>query len=192
MMNVSPYRVNRYTRSPRGVRVPVRAAPVAPKSEPDEVHVAATTESAKESLNEAAEWKERYARLYAELENHKKRLDRRYAIQAGQEKERLLLNMLPLADNLERALLHSDGSEADERLQEGVRITLKAFREVLTKYGVRPFEALGQPFDPELHEAAGVVPDPNFPPGAVVSEEQKGYLLGEKLLRPARVLVAPE
>ena len=139
---------------------------------------------------EAAEWQDKYTRLYAELENSKKRLARLYANQAEQDKEHLLRDMLPLADNLERALANASGVEAVGELRQGVALTLKAFVDALAKHGVRPIQAQGQPFDPELHEAAGAVRQPGLPPGTVVRVEQKGYTVGDKLLRPARVLVA--
>lgn len=147
-------------------------------------------EQLEESQAEAAEWQDKYRRLYAELENSKKRLARLYANQAEQEKEQLLRDMLPVADNLERALTNASGDEAEAGLRQGVALTLKAFVDALAKQGVRPIQAQGQPFDPELHEAAGAVRHPALPPGTVVRVEQKGYTVGDKLLRPARVLVA--
>ena len=92
--------------------------------------------------------------------------------------------------NLERALANASGDEAEAGLRQGVALTLKAFVDALAKHGVRPIQAQGRPFDPELHEAAGAVHHPALPPGTVVRVEQKGYTVGDKLLRPARVLVA--
>ena len=143
-------------------------------------------------------WEEKYLRLYADLENSKKRLARLYETRAEQEKEALLRDILPLADNLERALAHAIAGARREGaplrqapLYQGVELTLKAFHDVMARYGVHPVEAEGAPFDPEVHEAVGVVPNPNLPPGTVAGVEQKGYTLRDKLLRPARVLVTP-
>ncbi|MBN1316857.1 MAG: nucleotide exchange factor GrpE [Anaerolineales bacterium] len=138
------------------------------------------------------DWQEKYTRLYAELENRKKRQDRLYASRARQEKEAFLKDMLPVADNLERILGHSDNSIDEHQLLYGLKMTLKAFLDALNKHNVREINALGQPFDPNLHEAAGIAPNQALPPGTVAYVEQKGYTLDGNVLRPARVLVTPE
>jgi molecular chaperone GrpE len=139
----------------------------------------------------AAEWEDKYVRLYAEMENSKKRLTRYYAGQLEQERERLLRDMLLVADNLERALAYANENQAEPGMRQGVELTLKVFSDTLVKYGVRPIKAQGQPFDPELHEAVGVLPNPVLPPHTVVRVEQTGYTIGDKLLRPALVMVTP-
>lgn len=136
----------------------------------------------------AAEWKEKYTRLYAERENDRKRAERNHANRFDREKERILQDMLPLADNLERALAHA--SEHEVELERGVNLTLKAFTETLAKHGVAPMEVKGRQFDPTLHEAIGTVPHPTFHPGTVVDVVETGYSIEGRLLRPARVLVA--
>lgn len=154
-----------------------------------EAELSPTVEQLEQIQAEAAEWQDKYIRLYAELENSKKRLARLYANQAEQEKEQLLRDMLPVADNLERALANASGGEAEVGLRQGVVLTLKVFADALAKHGVRPIQAQGQPFNPELHEAIGAVPNSMLPPGTVVRVERKGYTIGDRLLRPARVLV---
>ena len=139
---------------------------------------------------EADEWRDKYMRLAAELDNSKKRLARNYANQAAQMEERLLRDLLPLADNLQRILGHVSPQEVHPGLYAGVQLSLKAFMDTLAKYGVHPIEALGEPFDPALHEAAGTTPDPTLPSGIVVHVEQTGYTVDGRLLRPARVLVS--
>jgi molecular chaperone GrpE len=140
---------------------------------------------------EAAEWEDKYVRSYAEMENSKKRLARHYANQLEQERERLLRDMLLVADNLERALAYAYENQAEPGMRPGVELTLKAFSDALAKYGVRPIKAQGQSFDPELHEAVGVISHPALPPHTVVRVEQTGYTIGDKLLRPALVMVTP-
>ena len=130
-------------------------------------------------------WQEQYMRLAADLENSKRRLEQRYAHASRQEKENILRDMLPVADNLEQALRHSQ----NEQDKEGIELTLKAFREALARHGVQPIAAEGQPFDPEFHEAIGVLPHPDAPEDTVTAVEQTGYTLDGKLLRPSRVLV---
>jgi molecular chaperone GrpE len=144
-------------------------------------------ESPAEAAAEAAEWKEKYTRLYAERENERKRLERNYANRLDREKDQLLQELLPLADNLERALAHA--SEQEVELQRGVDLTLRAFTETLAKHGVTPIEAKGQQFDPHLHEAVGTLRHPTLHPGTIVDVVETGYSVEGRLLRPARVLV---
>jgi molecular chaperone GrpE len=133
---------------------------------------------------EAAEYKDKYLRAAAEVENTKKRLERRYADQAEEEKKRLLRAFLAVADNLERALAHSgDG------LRDGVQLTYQELQHLLSLEGVEPLEAIGQPFDPYYHEAVDTVVG-DHDQETVVGERQKGYLYRGELLRPARVQVA--
>ena len=172
--------------------IPVRITGDGPENavvEEAEAEPTPTVEQLEQIQAKAAEWQDKYSRLYAELENSKKRLARLYANQAEQEKEQLLRDMLPVADNLERALANASGDEAEAGLRQGVALTLKAFADALAKHGVRPIQAQGQPFDPELHEAVGAVPYSTLPPGTVVRVERKGYTVEDRLLRPARVLV---
>lgn len=131
------------------------------------------------------EWQEKYTRLYAEFENSKKRLEQRYALESQQNQEKLLRDMLPLADNLERAIAHTDESGPD-----GLRLIQKAFLDALAKYGVEKMEAAERPFNPEIHEAIGTVPHPGAESGIVVTVTENGYTYQGNLLRPAKVLVA--
>ncbi len=131
-------------------------------------------------------WQEKYVRLYAELENNKKRVEQRYALEAQQNQEKLLRDMLPLADNLERALAHASSPEQ----QTGLAQIRQAFLAVLARYGVKPVVAEGRPFNPEQHEASGAVSTADTEPGTVIAVEETGYTYQNKLLRPARVLVA--
>jgi len=141
-----------------------------------------------ESQAETTDWKEKYTRLVAERENDRKRLERNYANRFDQERDRILQEMLPLADNLERALAHATEQEAS--LREGVDLTLKAFTDTLAKHGVTPIVAEGRRFDPNWHEAIGAVPHPTLDSGSIVSVVKTGYSVKGRLLRPARVLVA--
>lgn len=133
-------------------------------------------------------WQEKYTRLYANFENDKKRLEQRFALEAEQEKEKILRDMLPLADNLERALAHAKDSEEET----GIALTLKAFMAVLQQYGVAVVAEEGVPFNPEMHEAIGVVIQPDKEAGTILTIEEKGYTLKGKLLRPAKVLVVAD
>lgn len=136
------------------------------------------------------EWREKYLRLVADLENSKKRLAQTYQWQADQEKERLLLDFLEVADNLERALLYSEANP--ETLVEGLKNIQRQFQQTLAKYEVRPFNPEGQGFDPEQHEAIRLTHQPHLRPNTVAHVAQTGYTLGDKVLRPARVVVTSE
>lgn len=146
-------------------------------------------ETAVSTPNNATDWKDKYLRLAAETENSRKRMERSYAQQAQQAQEALLGDILPLADNLERALAHSEETADIAAIRAGVAATLQQLQQTLARYGVQPIPAKGQPFDPEQHEAIAVVPYPALPPHTVIRVEQTGYTIQDKLLRPARVVV---
>jgi molecular chaperone GrpE len=100
----------------------------------------------------------------------------------------MLKDFLPVADNLERALDHAEEHDLRQVI-EGVKLVQKLFESTLAKHGVVGFSALGQPFDPNLHEAL-MQQESDAPPGTVVSEMSRGYKLNERLVRPAAVVVA--
>ena len=136
----------------------------------------------------AEEWKDKYLRLYAELENTKKRLARKLQIELLEKTSAVLLDLLPVADNLERILRYARES-GDKELERGLKITLEAFQDAMEKHGVVKMEARGKPFDPEYHEALGAVPSQRFEEGMVLEVEQSGYLMDGKVLRPAKVII---
>ena len=144
---------------------------------------------------EAAGYKDKYLRAAAEVENTRKRLERRYADQAEEEKKRLLRAFLTVADNLERALAHSGRpppitpDSQGGGLRDGVQLTHQELQRLLRQEGVEPLEAMGQPFDPHYHEAVLTIACDDEV-DTVVEERQKGYLYRGQLLRPAKVGVA--
>ncbi len=130
-----------------------------------------------------------YLRSQAEMENMKKRFqkDKQDLIKYGNET--LTKQLLPVADNLEKALDHSKDENPLEALRDGVDLTLKGLMNVLEKAGVEVVEAVGVPFDPNFHEAVSEQEDDRAGPGTVLKELQKGYLLNQRLIRPAMVIV---
>ncbi|HHH42199.1 MAG TPA: nucleotide exchange factor GrpE [Chloroflexi bacterium] len=134
---------------------------------------------------ELASWKDRALRLQAEMENYRKRMDRRAEDRIRQERKRLLRTFLTVADNLERALAQGDPNDP---LYEGVALTHRELMRLLEQEGVKPIEAVGAPFDPAHHEAVATT-DSRSEPMVVVQEVEKGYLLDDELLRPAKVIV---
>lgn len=144
------------------------------------------------AAGEEESWKEKYLRLQAEMENMRRRWDQRAQQQITQGRDRILLDMLPLADHLDLALQHTDGltEPAAQEFLNSIDVTRRAFMDTLKGYGIERVDALGQPFDPNLHEAIGQVADREVPADHVAQIIQSGYSEGERLLRPARVLVS--
>ena len=141
----------------------------------------------RETLERLREAHDRFLRAAADLENYRKRAqkERDEVLKYGNEK--LLKDMLPVLDGLDRALAAAPEGEA---LAEGVKLVRAGFEQALARHGVKGFSALGQPFDPALHEALLQVPTGEQPPGTVVLEHARGFLLNERLVRPAMVGVA--
>jgi molecular chaperone GrpE len=133
---------------------------------------------------------DRFVRQVAELENFKKRATREKDEAVRFANESLVRDLLPVIDNLERAVEHAQGGGNGKPLVEGVEMVLKGILDVLAKHGVAQISAVGQPFDPEKHEAMAQVESENHAPNTVIEEHHKGYLLKDRLLRPALVTVA--
>ena len=131
-----------------------------------------------------------YLRERAELENFRKRTQRDKEEFRLFTRKELLLEVLPVLDNLERAVEHAGPNGEAQGLLEGVTMTVAQFRKVVEDFGARPMTAIGVAFDPNLHQAMGQLETGEQPPGTVVSEYQRGYLLHDRLLRPALVVVA--
>jgi len=132
-----------------------------------------------------------YLRERADLENFRKRAQRDKEELARFANEKFLREILPVLDNLERAVDHARQDQGGgEGLLEGVGMTLNQFHRVLEKFGATPFESVGTAFDPSRHEAIGHMESTEHAPNTVAQELQKGYLLNERLLRPAMVMVA--
>jgi molecular chaperone GrpE len=133
---------------------------------------------------------DRWLRERADLENLKKRTARERAETAKFANEQVLRDLLPVVDNLERAVGHAQGGGNGAPLVEGVALVLKALLDLLERHGVSRIEAEGQRFDPAHHEAMAHVESERHEPNSVIEEHQRGYRLHERLLRPALVTVA--
>ncbi len=144
----------------------------------------------KEKEKEAQENYDRYLRLSAELENYKKRVEKEKGETYKFANENILKDLLPVLDNLERALEHGRESGNLKALLDGVELTHKSFWTVLEKYGITRIEAMGEEFDPNHHEAVMVQEDAQKPAGQVISQLQIGYRLHNRLVRPAMVVVS--
>ena len=139
---------------------------------------------------EAKDNYDRYVRQIAETENFKKRTARERDDAIRFANEMLLKDLLPVIDNLERAIAHAAGGENGQPLVEGVEMVRKGFLDALSKFGVSQIVAVGQPFDPSKHEAIAQVVSDVHEPNVVVEELHKGYMFRDRLLRAALVSVA--
>ena len=137
--------------------------------------------------DELEDVKDRHTRLIAEFDNLKKR--------SAKEREGLynsiigdiMSSLLPVIDNLEKA---TEADSKDEEYKRGIELVLKQFKDVLNANGVKEIEAVGQPFDPELHEAVSMIQDENLGEKIVAQEYRKGYMIGNKVIRHSMVVVA--
>ena len=132
---------------------------------------------------------DRYLRAAADLENLRKRQRREVEDAKLESKGRVLKEMLPVVDNLERAIEHATTQAGTNPIVEGVQLVLRQFLTAFERLEVTPIEAAGQPFDPNLHEAISQQ-ESDAAPGTVVQVLQRGYKSGDRLLRPALVVVA--
>jgi molecular chaperone GrpE len=146
-------------------------------------------DKAKAFQESVEENKDLYLRSQAEMENLKKRFKRDKEDWVKYANETLIKNLLPVVDNLEKAVFHAQVEDDFESHKEGVELTLKGLRDTLEKAGVKEVEALGKPFDPNFHMAMCEQEDAGAEAGTVLQEVQKGYLLNERLIRPAMVIV---
>ncbi len=143
-----------------------------------------------EKEKEIKEHHDRLLRLAADFENYKKRAARDKEDWTKFANEDMIRAILPFIDNLERAVNHAQKVADTGVLIEGVRLTLQQILQSLNRFGLSSFQSVGKPFDPTVHEAMLVVETDQHEPNQVVEEFQKGYLLNDRLLRPATVSVS--
>jgi molecular chaperone GrpE len=154
------------------------------------VSVEAEQDPLEVARKEAEENRDRWIRSVADLENYKKRTLQERSNLLKYRNEELLRDLLPVLDNMERALAHCEETGRSDSLTEGVCLVVGMFREILERYGVKEIKAIGEPFDPHLHEAIARVPAENKPANLVVDELEKGYMYQDRLLRPSKVVVS--
>jgi len=158
--------------------------------------VAATPRPSTSLDRELAEMKDRLLRALADMENMRKRTEREVADARAYGISAFARDILGVADNMHRAMqaledeLRAKADDATKALLEGVELTERELMNVLEKHGVKRIEPLNQKFDPNRHQAMFEVEDPSVPSGTVVQVMQSGYLIGERVLRPAMVAVS--
>jgi molecular chaperone GrpE len=139
---------------------------------------------------EIAELKDKYLRALAEHENARRRIRQQSEDSVKRQKENLLRDLLPIVDNLERAIEAAKARSDGKSIIEGVQMVLSSMLDLLKSNGVVPMKSVGEQFDPNKHEAADQLPHSSHPPNTVVSEHHRGYLMNDRVLRPARVVVS--
>jgi molecular chaperone GrpE len=165
-------------------------APEEPEAEPDPL------EELKAKVAELEKGKktnyDRFLRATADLENYRKRSRRDVKDARLDERGKILRDMLPVIDNLDRAVAHAEQNPIEETksIIEGVNLVLRQFKQALERHKVTPLDAVGTIFDPTMHEAVSQGMTNEHPPGTVISVLQTGYMMEERLLRPALVVVA--
>ena len=139
-------------------------------------------------LKDLAEQKDLHLRLAADFENFKRRSRQEAEARAAAQKESLIVELLPVIDNLERALA-SGSSQNTAQFHQGVEMTLKQLQQLLRQHGVESDEIVGKPFDPHRHEALSQGQSAAQPDHTILEVIQRGYLKGAKVIRPAKVVV---
>lgn len=137
--------------------------------------------------DEIKELTDRYKRLFAEFENYKKRTVKEKESLRNMLVSDIMMSILPIIDNLEKAI--STGTK-DTAYEEGIKMVLKQLKDVLTYNGVKEIETVGHTFDPELHEAVSHVTDEKLGQNVIKEEFRKGYIIGTKVIRHSMVIVA--
>jgi molecular chaperone GrpE len=147
--------------------------------------------TAEEKLRaEAADWKDKYVRLYAEFENFRHRTSREKLALVSTASEGLMKDLLPVIDDFERSLKAMETAPDLTSLKEGVEIIYHKFLLTLTQKGLKPMETVGKPFDADIHEAVTQFPAPTpEQKGMIIDELEKGYALNEKTIRFAKVVI---
>lgn len=162
--------------------------PTAPAADPPEA--ATPADDLARAVEEREQLRDRLLRTAAEFDNYRKRVERERREMADRAAEGVLIELLPVVDDLERALSSETSVEGADAYRRGVELIHKQLTELLARRGVKPIEALGADFDPHLHQAVASEPAEGHRDGEVVAELRRGYLLNDRLLRPAMVKVA--
>jgi molecular chaperone GrpE len=148
--------------------------------------MAAAVERARAAELQLAQVKDQRLRDAADLDNYRKRIQREKEVAERYANERLVKEILPVLDSLDRAL----AAAGDHALRTGIDMTRRLLEDALGRFGVQGFSAKGETFDPLRHEALAAIATADHPPGTVLAEQQRGFLMHDRLIRPARVMVA--
>ncbi len=170
------------TPTPQPAEVEAAAPPVEP--------AAPEQNPLEQAKAEAAKLKDQLLRSLADFDNFRKRSRRELVDAERRGRDDTLKEMLPVFDNLDRASVHAETATDVKALADGIGLVMRQFSDTLGKLGIERVPALGQPFDPSVHEAVQQMETSDFEPGTIAAEVQAGYKNSEKLIRPALVVVA--
>jgi molecular chaperone GrpE len=148
-----------------------------------------STDPISDLQRERDDYQDRWLRKTAEFDNYRKRVERERREQADQKVTDLLLELLPIVDDFDRALT-MDAGEGGEAYRKGIELIHAKLNDLLRRHGVHPIESLGADFDPNVHQAVIHESSPEHREGEVIGELARGYTMGDRLLRPAMVKVA--
>jgi molecular chaperone GrpE len=157
---------------------------------PTESQPAAAADPTAEAKAEAQRFKEQWMRSAADFDNFRKRSRKELEDTRKAGREELLKDLLPVFDNLERAMTSAERATEVKPVSEGLKLVLRQFTDTLGRSGITKVPTVGQPFDPSMHEAIQQVETDEVAPGTVMAEVQPGYLQGDRLVRAAMVVVA--
>ncbi|WP_455378217.1 nucleotide exchange factor GrpE [Petrachloros mirabilis] len=163
-----------------------------PAEDIDSAELVASKKALADKAEELKALNDKYLRLAAEFDNYKRLAQRDQRDQIKFGNEQLLKELLPVVDNLERAIkaAKDSGVSADNGLMQGIELTFKQFIGALGKFGVQAIPTVGQPFDPASHQAVASMPSDEVPDQHVIEEFQRGYRLHDRILRAAMVTVS--
>ena len=160
--------------------------PSSPASDPGEQSPMEAEASLEAARGELAEMEDRFKRARADLENYRKRADRDFERRVAERHDAVLREWLEVVDSVERAMI----ATPDTQVADGLRAVRDQIEGILARQGVTRLGRPGEPFDPERHEAVGVRPSEEHPDGTIVEVVRSGYAAGDRVLRPAQVIVA--
>ncbi len=152
--------------------------------------LAALRQQVDELRAQADDWLDKYRRTGADFSNYRKRQERDHEQQELELRKRVLGRFLPITEDFRRALQHMPNNPTDSQWAQGVALIASKIEAVLADFAVQPMEALGKPFDPAFHQALMREPSADYPAGTVMEELERGYMIGNQVLRPALVKVS--
>ena len=171
-----------------------RAEPSKPSGEAVDTDVAQTESAADDEVaalrQEVEAGKDKYLRLMAEFDNYKRRSSKEYERLISAANEKLILEMVEVRENFERALKSGGTGGEFAPFYDGMKLIFSKYDEVLTRHGLTPFAAAGEPFDPMIHDALMKAPNAQIPADCVSEVFERGYRLNDKVIKHARVVVS--
>lgn len=163
---------------------------ITPESAAEDKEITLKESEFKKLTDDAASFKDKYVRILAEFDNARKRNERERAELIKYAHEEVIIESLGVYEDLERSLEAAKKFSADANIIKGLELVVGKMRDLLKKYDVKPVDSLGKKFDPACHEALMQIVSAEHEDGVIVEEFQKGYVLGERVVRTAKVKVA--